>query len=338
MHSVPHLDRRALDGQWRFQLLHTPEEAPGESWREVAYPVAGRCRASSTCRTTPTSRCPSRAARLDLPDVNPTGVYEREFDLPAEWLAGRRIVLHVGAAESVLIADVNGQRGRRQQGLAPGRRVRRHGHRPKPGPNTISLTGREVVRRHVHRGSGPVVARRHHPVRVPLRHAAGPLLADVRVNAGLTDDLATGTFEVAGRRRLRRRRRARAGLVGRGETGRPGCRSATVPFANAGPGPRVSRADSEPLSRHRFDMVGRLVSVGLTGAEKANGIDWRRNCGRLSTGAQPSGPRSRRVAWSAERPAPLSAPRRLRSPVGRGVEEVRPAVGFRRVEIDGRTC
>ena len=43
---------------------------------------------------------------------------------------------------------------------------------------------------------------------------------------------------------------------------------AIVPLANAGPGPRVSRADSEPLSRHRFDMGGKLVSVGLSGAEK----------------------------------------------------------------------
>ena len=44
-----------------------------------------------------------------LPEVNPTGVYERDFELPAGWVAERRVVLHVGAAESVLIASVNGQ-------------------------------------------------------------------------------------------------------------------------------------------------------------------------------------------------------------------------------------
>ncbi|WP_432430935.1 sugar-binding domain-containing protein, partial [Streptomyces reticuliscabiei] len=42
------------------------------------------------------------------PVANPTGVYEREFDIPAEW-AGRRIVLQVGAAESVLLVHVDGR-------------------------------------------------------------------------------------------------------------------------------------------------------------------------------------------------------------------------------------
>lgn len=37
----------------------------------------------------------------------PTSV-EREFEVPADW-AGRRIVLQVGAAESVLVAEVNGR-------------------------------------------------------------------------------------------------------------------------------------------------------------------------------------------------------------------------------------
>ena len=41
------------------------------------------------------------------PAANPTGVYERDVEVPAEW-AGRRVVLHVGAAESVLLAEVNG--------------------------------------------------------------------------------------------------------------------------------------------------------------------------------------------------------------------------------------
>ena len=43
----------------------------------------------------------------EIPDVNPTGVYERDFEVPADW-AGRRVVLHVGAAESVLIVSLNG--------------------------------------------------------------------------------------------------------------------------------------------------------------------------------------------------------------------------------------
>src|SRR4029450_9604706 len=37
----------------------------------------------------------------------PTGVYERAFDLP-EAFDGRRVILHVGAAESVLLVTLNG--------------------------------------------------------------------------------------------------------------------------------------------------------------------------------------------------------------------------------------
>ena len=43
----------------------------------------------------------------EIPELNPTGVYERTFEIPAAW-AGRRVVLHVGAAESVLIVTLNG--------------------------------------------------------------------------------------------------------------------------------------------------------------------------------------------------------------------------------------
>ena len=51
---------------------------------------------------------PFTAGRPTCRTVNPTGVYEREFEVPAAW-AGRRVVLHVGAAESVLIVSLNGE-------------------------------------------------------------------------------------------------------------------------------------------------------------------------------------------------------------------------------------
>jgi beta-galactosidase len=42
-----------------------------------------------------------------VPEENPTGVYRRRVEVPSAW-AGRRIVLHVGGAESVLYVDVDG--------------------------------------------------------------------------------------------------------------------------------------------------------------------------------------------------------------------------------------
>ncbi len=122
---APHRDRDtgvhrlALDGTWRFELFPTPEmaaadpgapdglraaiEVPG-CWTmqefDDAHQVGDRPHYTNVQMPWP-----------DLPPhppaLNPTGVYARDVEVPQSW-AGRRIVLHVGAAESVLIAEVNG--------------------------------------------------------------------------------------------------------------------------------------------------------------------------------------------------------------------------------------
>jgi beta-galactosidase len=43
-----------------------------------------------------------------VPAENPTGVYERDFDVPKSW-NGKRIVLQVGGYESVALVYINGQ-------------------------------------------------------------------------------------------------------------------------------------------------------------------------------------------------------------------------------------
>jgi beta-galactosidase len=50
---------------------------------------------------------PFRGEAPHVPEANPSGLYEREFALPPEWLR-RRVVLHVGAATSVVIVSLNG--------------------------------------------------------------------------------------------------------------------------------------------------------------------------------------------------------------------------------------
>ena len=42
-----------------------------------------------------------------MPRHNPTGVYRRRVDVPDAW-DGQRIVLHVGAAETVLYVFIDG--------------------------------------------------------------------------------------------------------------------------------------------------------------------------------------------------------------------------------------
>ena len=183
MHSVAHEDRVPLDGTWQFQLLFAPDAAPGPDWARSTSRASGRCRASTTCRTTRTSRCRSRPAAADPASRNPTGVYERTLRAPRRW-DGRRVVLHVGAAESVLVVRAQRPRRRHQQGLPPRRRVRHHGVRAARREHARAAR-REVVGRHVHRGPGPVVARRHHPRRCSCTPREQMHLADVRADAGL---------------------------------------------------------------------------------------------------------------------------------------------------------
>ena len=160
-------------------------------------------------------------------------------------------------------------------------------------------------------------------------------LADIRINAGLADDLRTGTLDLHADVAFHGLD-TEGGWTIEARLGDLAPMTAGVPMANKGPGPRVSRADSEPLSRHRFEMVARMVSVGLSGAEKA---EWEALepllhpplDGRASILAEVPDV----VAWSAERPHLYPLHVILRSPSGESVEEADLHVGFRRVEIEG---
>ncbi|MFI1393657.1 glycoside hydrolase family 2 TIM barrel-domain containing protein [Streptomyces sp. NPDC020681] len=109
MHAV---DRRpgsvSLDGCWRFQLLPAPGAPLADHWSELAVPGVWTMQDTEDLPQYTNVQMPWPEYPPLSPAANPTGVHEREFDVPAEW-AGRRIVLQVGAAESVLIVEVNGR-------------------------------------------------------------------------------------------------------------------------------------------------------------------------------------------------------------------------------------
>ncbi|PBC94633.1 beta-galactosidase [Streptomyces sp. Ag82_O1-15] len=104
------VDRRSgalsLDGSWRFQLLPTPTSAPGLAWSSLQVPGSWTTQDTDDLPQYTNFKMPWGEFPPTSPDANPTGVYEREVDVPAEW-AGRRIVLQVGAAESVLLVHVD---------------------------------------------------------------------------------------------------------------------------------------------------------------------------------------------------------------------------------------
>ena len=128
-----------------------------------------------------------------LPEHQPTGVYERTFELPDGW-RGRRIVLHVGAAESVLIARLND----REVGISKDSHLAAEfdvTELVQPGENTLSLrvvkwSDATYVEDQDQWWHGGIT-------RSVFLYATGPVhLADVRADAGLADDLTTGTLEL----------------------------------------------------------------------------------------------------------------------------------------------
>ena len=106
------VDRRTgalpLDGDWRFQLLPAPDAPAGGRWSTAHVPGAWTVQDTDDLPQYTNVTMPFREFPPDSPAANPTGVYERELDVPAEW-AGRRVVLQVGAAQSVLLVHVDGR-------------------------------------------------------------------------------------------------------------------------------------------------------------------------------------------------------------------------------------
>jgi len=99
MHSVPHLDRLDLDGTWDFQLLPHPEAPLADAWRDITVPGAWTMQDTGDLPHYTNVQMPFPELPPEVPHANPTGVYRRTFRIPAAW-KGRRVVLHVGAAES----------------------------------------------------------------------------------------------------------------------------------------------------------------------------------------------------------------------------------------------
>jgi len=116
----------SLDGRWRFALAERPEAVPADfadpdfddsSWGEIEVP--GHWTTQGWDRPHYTNvQMPFRGLPPRVPADNPTGMYRLRFELPADWLE-RRVVLHFGAAESVLYVWLNGE----PVGLSKGSRL-----------------------------------------------------------------------------------------------------------------------------------------------------------------------------------------------------------------------
>jgi beta-galactosidase len=111
MLNIEHFEQISLDGTWRFQLLHKPTEKLGKRWASIPVPGLWTMQEPSDVffdKPIYTNvQMPFPEQPPFVPEENPTGVYERDFDLPKSW-SGKRIVLQLGGYESVALIYING--------------------------------------------------------------------------------------------------------------------------------------------------------------------------------------------------------------------------------------
>jgi beta-galactosidase len=102
--------RSGLGGEWGIAGTSVPEWAGRDyqagDWASIQVPgtwsLQGYDKPHYTNVLMPYDAEPPRA-----PEYNPTGLYRRVFSLPPEW-RNRRVVLHIGSAESCALVYVNG--------------------------------------------------------------------------------------------------------------------------------------------------------------------------------------------------------------------------------------
>ncbi len=334
MHAVPHADRLPLDGTWRFQLLHSPTDAVGESpsdWRPVEVPGCWTMQDTWDRPHYTNVQMPWPLRPPEIPDENPTGVYERTFTVPEAW-AGKRVVLHVGAAESVLIVALNGD----EAGVGKDSHLAQEydlTDRLAPGENTLRLA---VVKWSDANYVEDQDQWWHGGITRPVYlYATGPTyLADVQVDAGLEPDNATGTLALEVHVGWRPGLRGPGWRVEARLEGLDAPLRTVVPSSapvHGGPGdwvipgpPRRGRLDLDSLAA--ADALTDPDDIAMWERAKPTIIPPRVGVAKLAARIPGVTP------WSAETPALRTLEVSLVAPDGSVAERIERRIGFRRVE------
>jgi beta-galactosidase len=325
MHSVPHRDRLELDGTWRFQLLRRPDAEPSGDWGETQVPGLWTMQGFDDRPQYTNVQMPFDGLPPEIPEDNPTGVYERTFELPEKW-ADRRVVLHVGAAESVLIVSVNGRQvgASKDSHLAAEFDVTNEVH---PGENTLTLrvvkwsdaTYVEDQDQWWHGGISRSV----------FLYATGRVhLADVKAITGLDADLRDGMLELEVTVGFQRPADREPGWTVEARV-----EGVELPLRGEA---RVMRPD---LGSNATPDDLRLMTRRATGEEMTaeDAEAWPRVYDRLAP--PPNGVVSWQARvpgvepWSAENPRLYQLTVHLLAPSGEIADEASYRLGFRRVEV-----
>ena len=193
-----------LNGEWDFGYYARPAAVPEAAvtrdfdtgavgWKRLPVPsnwtMHGYARPHYTNVVMPFPDEPP-----NVPDDNPTGVYRTWMDVPAGW-AGRRTVLHVGGAESVLYVYVDG----RPVGMSKDSRLPaefdltpfvQHGSRHLLAAAVVKWSDASFIEDQDQWWMGGIF-------RETYLYTTGPtFIADVGAEAGLEDDYLTGRLSV----------------------------------------------------------------------------------------------------------------------------------------------
>ena len=332
MHSVPHDDRFDLDGDWRFQLLGRPDAMPlpGE-WSVASVPGCWTMQGFGDPPHYTNVMMPFAALPPDVPEANPTGVYEREFTIPVPW-TGRRVVLHVGAAESVLIVRLNGREigVSKDSHLAAEFDITDH---LRPGSNLLGLrvvkwsdaTYVEDQDQWWHGGiTRSVFLYATHSVYLADIHARALLAAagrggtlDLRVEVASSGDALSPGWKVeAHLEGLDEPLRAEIAGEFPGGPARLSVLERAVVLGD------TQGIDLETVKAVTLEAMSWPNVTSAMMPAPANAVDIRTELASID-------------AWSPEHPRLYRLSVGLRSPSGGLVEEATIRVGFRRVEVDG---
>ena len=108
---------RSLNGAWKLRLFDAPQVVPStvttadydaDAWQSVVVPGNWTMQDTGDFPHYTNVQMPFPGPVPRLPEHNPTGVYRRTMHVNAAWLRQRRVVLHVGGAESVHAVYING--------------------------------------------------------------------------------------------------------------------------------------------------------------------------------------------------------------------------------------
>jgi beta-galactosidase len=297
-----------LGGDWPFLLVDRPEDAPAgwndpdpshdRLWSPIEVPGCWTMQGTGDPPRYTNVVMPFAGDPPSVPDRNPTGLYRRRFELPPGW-EGRRTILRLAGIESAAAVWCNGH----LMGVVTDSRL----------PSELDLTpavlsGENLLAVMVVRWSaGTWVEDQDHWIHagihrsVHLRSAATTSLDDVRVDATLAPDLATGSLEV------------RASVTG--------------PAAGWTVAATLEALDGEPIWSGQAPVPGFDASSHL--AAMADAYQFDGPTAVLSATVDTVRP------WSTEDPARYRVLVRLHDPAGTVQEVVAVVTGFRRVEIRG---